>query len=205
MSNSTVTSLGNWREFDDLELTPILTGALDAFYEHGFHGTTVRDIARRVGVTVPALYYHFENKEAVFLALLSLSTEDISWRVAEAIAEAGDDDALALALVTEAVVRQMTLRHKLAALDPESRYLNRGNRERYAATRRPVEDAVIAVVGRGIAAGTFSTIEPREAARALLGMWQFIARWYREDGGLTSSEITDRYVQLSLALVGHRD
>ncbi len=47
-----------------VELSPILSAALDAFYEKGFHGASVRDIARRVGVTVPALYYHYDSKEA---------------------------------------------------------------------------------------------------------------------------------------------
>jgi len=58
----------DWRLYEPLELTPILTAALEAFYEHGFHGTTVRDIARRVGQTVPSLYYHHDSKEGAFVA-----------------------------------------------------------------------------------------------------------------------------------------
>ena len=38
----------NWREFQPLGLDPILEHALEAFSENGFHGTTVRDLARRV-------------------------------------------------------------------------------------------------------------------------------------------------------------
>ncbi|WP_245567497.1 TetR family transcriptional regulator [Nocardia vinacea] len=34
----------------------LLGAALDTFYENGFHGTTVRDVVRRVGRTVPSLY-----------------------------------------------------------------------------------------------------------------------------------------------------
>lgn len=193
----------DWRNVDQVSLTPILAGALDAFYDHGFHGTTVRDIAGRVGVTVPALYYHFQNKEDIFLSLLKLATEDIAWRVEAAIADAEGDPAVALTNATEAVVLHMTVRNKLATLDADSRYLSEENRAEYAAIRRRVEQSVTDVVKEGVSNGVFRTEDHREAARALLGMWQFIARWYRTDGSATPHEITRRYVTLSLATVGH--
>lgn len=70
-------AIPDWRILEPMQLSPILTAALDAFYETGFHGTSVREIARRVGVTVPALYYHHENKEGLLIALLELSTSDV--------------------------------------------------------------------------------------------------------------------------------
>jgi AcrR family transcriptional regulator len=48
----------------------ILDAALAVFSEKGYEGGTMRDIARRVGVTEPALYRHFASKEDLFLTLL---------------------------------------------------------------------------------------------------------------------------------------
>ena len=48
----------------------ILEVAIDLFIEEGYEKTSLREIAERVGVTKPALYYHFENKEAIFRTLL---------------------------------------------------------------------------------------------------------------------------------------
>ncbi|MCB9737992.1 MAG: TetR/AcrR family transcriptional regulator [Deltaproteobacteria bacterium] len=48
----------------------IVAAALDLFAEKGFHGTSVRDIARAVGVRESALYNHFENKDAIFEQVL---------------------------------------------------------------------------------------------------------------------------------------
>ena len=59
-----------WREYPPLELQPLLALALDEIVEHGYDGTSVRKIANRAGVTVPALYYHFENKQAMLRELL---------------------------------------------------------------------------------------------------------------------------------------
>jgi AcrR family transcriptional regulator len=48
----------------------ILSAALQVFAEKGYDAGTMRDIARRVGVTEPAIYRHFASKEDLFLELL---------------------------------------------------------------------------------------------------------------------------------------
>ncbi len=47
----------------------ILDAALDLFARHGFHGTSMRQIARAVGVRESALYHHFRSKDALLEAL----------------------------------------------------------------------------------------------------------------------------------------
>jgi AcrR family transcriptional regulator len=47
----------------------ILDVALDLFIEQGFDGTSLRQIAERLGVTKAALYYYFESKDDILLAL----------------------------------------------------------------------------------------------------------------------------------------
>lgn len=48
----------------------ILDAALELFAEQGFSGTSMRQIARAVGVRESALYHHFESKEALFNGLM---------------------------------------------------------------------------------------------------------------------------------------
>lgn len=47
----------------------ILDVALDLFLAQGYDGTSLRQIAEQLGVTKAALYYHFESKEDILLAL----------------------------------------------------------------------------------------------------------------------------------------
>ena len=194
----------DWRRYEPLELTPILAAALEAFYEHGFHGTTVRDIARRVGQTVPSLYYHHENKEGVFTALLELGTGEIAWRVKAAAADGGDRPEAQFAHVVEAIVLHMTQRSRLAALDQELRHLSPANRKRYAARRKEIETLLDAIIENGAEQGVFTVEIPEESARAVLGMCQSIARWYHPDGPLTPQELAGRYVDVALKTVGAR-
>lgn len=194
----------DWRRYQPLGLTPLLAAALDAFYEHGFHGTTVRDIARRHGQTVPTIYYHHESKEGVFAALLETGTSDVAWRVRAAAAEGGDRPEDQFANVVRAIVLHMTQRARLAALDSEIRHLSPPVRRRYAARRKEIEQILAGIVENGAGRGVFATRHPAETARAVLGMCQAIARWYRPDGGLTPEDLADQYVDIALLTAGVR-
>ena len=54
----------------------ILDAALDLFAEKGFFGTSMRELARAVGVRESAIYHHFANKEALLDALMVEAGED---------------------------------------------------------------------------------------------------------------------------------
>jgi AcrR family transcriptional regulator len=47
----------------------ILDVALDLFTDQGFDGTSMREIAERLDISKPSIYYHFASKEDILLAL----------------------------------------------------------------------------------------------------------------------------------------
>jgi AcrR family transcriptional regulator len=200
-----IASPGAWRAGDDEELTPILSVARDLFYEVGFHGTTVRDIAARVGVTVPALYYHHANKEAILAALLDRSISAVIWRCEQALAEAGEDPADRFRNLIECLALYMASHRKSAAMDAEIRALSDETRKRYSGQRRQVEMMLVDTIAQGVAAGAFEVASPRDTGRALLGMIQAITLWFDpERGRLTAPELATRYVDIAGHTVGLR-
>ena len=56
----------------------ILASATSLFEENGFHGAGIDDIAAAAGVTGPAIYRHFKNKDAVLVALFDRLAERLS-------------------------------------------------------------------------------------------------------------------------------
>ena len=48
----------------------ILKVAAELFAKHGFHGVSIADLGAAVGVSGPALYRHFEGKEALLAEML---------------------------------------------------------------------------------------------------------------------------------------
>jgi AcrR family transcriptional regulator len=54
----------------------ILAAAAEAFAESGFRGTSLADVAARVGVSQPGLLHHYPNKETLILAVLQKRDEE---------------------------------------------------------------------------------------------------------------------------------
>jgi len=48
----------------------VLQVAQTLFAERGFRGTSLRDIARRIGIQAPSLLHHFPSKQQLYLAVL---------------------------------------------------------------------------------------------------------------------------------------
>jgi AcrR family transcriptional regulator len=74
----------------------ILDVAARLFAERGFHGVSVGDIGRAVGVSGPALYKHFDSKDAVLAEMLVDISERLLTEGQERVARAdAPQDALA--------------------------------------------------------------------------------------------------------------
>ena len=63
----------------------ILAAARRAFARHGYEGATVRVLEAETGLSRGAIFHHFRDKEALFLAL----AEEDAARTAEVVAQAG--------------------------------------------------------------------------------------------------------------------
>jgi len=68
----------------------ILKEAASLFSERGYERTSMREIAERTGVSKPAIYYHFANKQSLFEDLINTSFE-ISKQRMEEIANSNSD------------------------------------------------------------------------------------------------------------------
>jgi AcrR family transcriptional regulator len=67
----------------------VLAAALAVFTAKGYQRTTLDDIAARASTTRGAVYHHFENKAAIYEALLLESGRKSSELIPQAIAEGG--------------------------------------------------------------------------------------------------------------------
>jgi AcrR family transcriptional regulator len=190
-----------WRDFPPLDLPLILRVALRQIVEHGYEGTTVRGIAREVGVTVPALYYHFENKQAILTELLDRAMAIVRGHVDAALAEADDDPVARLTAIVEAIVLYMTNHRDLAFLDAERRSLTPANLARYVGHRDRLERELREVIEEGSKRGDFGTDDPASCGRAILSMCQGVAGWYHADGPSTPDDVASRYARIALGAV----
>lgn len=85
-NGSTMASLARLRTVHaDSRLPQILDAAARLFCEQGFQGTTVRDIAREVGILPGSLYSHFATKEDMLAAVYTRGVDQICQAVQAAV------------------------------------------------------------------------------------------------------------------------
>ena len=194
-----------WRDYGPADLPPPLAAALEAFAEHGYHGTTVRDIAARAGLSVPGLYHHYPSKQSLLQGLSELTMAELLGRSEAALAEAGADPLRRFDALIESLLRFHMYRRaqafvgstEIRSMDPEYRESYVGHRDRQ---QQMLDDAVT----DGVAAGIFHTAHPGDAGRALATLCVGVSSWYRPDGLLGPDEIVVRNLQFARDLVGYR-
>jgi TetR/AcrR family transcriptional regulator, fatty acid metabolism regulator protein len=69
----------------DVTRERILDAALDKFASKGYHDTRMDEIVEESGTSKGAIYFHFPNKERLFLALVDQFADLLERRVIEAI------------------------------------------------------------------------------------------------------------------------
>lgn len=182
----------------------LIEAAIEAFADRGYHATTTRDIATRVGLSPAALYVHFPSKQAL-LAQISVVGHEAALDLVERSAAQADSPIAAV----QAVIRSFTawhaerrrvarvVQHELSALADE-------DRRRVLDIRRRIEGVVEAQLVAGNASGEMDVPDPRAVARAVLSLSVDVARWYDPRGSRTAAQIGDLYADLATRMVTAR-
>jgi len=79
--------------------TQILAVAAELFAKHGFHGVSIADLGAAVGVSGPALYRHFDGKEALLAEMLIGISEHLLAGGQQRAAGGGEPQEVLVALV----------------------------------------------------------------------------------------------------------
>jgi AcrR family transcriptional regulator len=94
----------------------ILRAALEEFSERGFHATSVRELAERVGVTKTAVLYHFPGKADIVTALAEPLLDDLEAAMTKAAAAADSREAAIEGLLDVWLAHRYLLRMNLRDL-----------------------------------------------------------------------------------------
>jgi AcrR family transcriptional regulator len=198
-----VTELPAWQVYGEADLPLSLSAALAAFVEQGYHGTSVREIAGRAGLSVPGLYHHYPSKQAMLVGLMSAAMDELLARSRQAEAAAGTSPQARF----DAVVRSLLLFHmhrrdQAFLGSTEIRSLEPANRADYVGRRDEQQRMLDAIVAAGIESGDFDLRHAGDASRAVTSMCVGVAGWYRPDGPLNPAELVEIYLGIARRIVG---
>lgn len=156
----------------------ILAAALRVFSRRGYRDASVDDIAAGSGTSKGGVYFHFPNKEAIFLSLLDQTAARLLTKIETALAAHRDPIAKADAALL-AVLRTFAKHRALARLFMvEALGAGREFHRRMAAIRNQFVAVIRHHLDEAVRQGVIEPIDTEIAARAWFGaVNEVITNW----------------------------
>jgi AcrR family transcriptional regulator len=176
----------------------IIHAATQLFNQNGYHATSMHDVARELGIKKPSLYHHFASKEAILLAILESGMDRLICEI-EVISSSEQNCAAKLRAAIRSHAAAIASNPPAAAVFlREDRGLGPEYLTLYVTKRDQFEGFVRGIIQEGVNRGEFQTTDVSIAAEALLGMVNWMTRWYRAEGRLSAEQIADLFADLFL-------
>jgi len=177
----------------------ILKSAAKLFRKRSFAGTTVKDIAEDAGIQQGSLYYYISSKEDVLFEIINtILDKAISEFKHVLLLKLEPPQKLILSIkthigfVSEHQDEMAIAIETTEALSPERFKIVDNKRDLYVSI---FED----IIKEGIEKGYFRKIrDPKIITFALLGMCNWVVKWFSPHGTLKPSEIADIFSDLFL-------
>lgn len=170
----------------------VLRVAAAAFNRRGFANTSLDEVASALGVSKPALYQYFKNKQEILYEchLLAIAHGEAGIVLAQTHEGPGFDRLLVY------LRRYMKgffddLGSCAVLLDVSS--LSELHRDEVLKRRAAVTVGVEALVAQGVADGSIAPCDPKLGALFVFGVVNWMSVWYRADGPRTPEEIVDAF------------
>jgi AcrR family transcriptional regulator len=176
----------------------VLHAAAQAFAEGGYHTTSLDDIAARLGITKPTLYYYARNKDDLISAVASRALE----RILEAIE--GDRESAALTQLQH-LLRQyaeiMATDFGRCILVVRDARIGGAGGEAVNQSVHQIDARIRQLLTQGQGDGSIARCDPKLTAFMIAGAINTISRWFDEAGSLSAAMVAEKFVnQLTAGL-----
>jgi AcrR family transcriptional regulator len=173
----------------------ILAAAAKVFAEHGYRRSNIHDIAGELGITAAALYHYTPSKQEMLA--------DICMRAGTQLHE-GVKAVIALDLAPEETLKALFHHHLrlvesnraiFVILTQERSELPAERLDEFLAGERAYFTTIRKLL-KQLAGPDYEIPEPPIAALAMLGMLNWVLRWYRADGAYDLDDIADELFRI---------
>jgi AcrR family transcriptional regulator len=182
----------------------ILDTAGGLFREFGYHATSMRDIAKGVGVRGSSLYAHIRSKEEVLWEIVNRAADAFLAQAKSVDLSLPPDAKLRelirghLQVIVQELPNATVFFHEWKFLSPELKAHVIERRDEYEGYfRRTIEE--------GVRQGAFKVDDVKLATIYLLSALNWTYQWYREGGEMSLNALTEHYTKLSLRMLGRQE
>ena len=182
----------------DRRLSKILVHATAVFYEKGYEGASMRDLARSSGMSLSGLYYYFESKEKLLYLIQKHTFSTIVERLRERLDEVSDPEQCIRVFILNHLEYFLINEKAMKVLSHEADVLKNGYGAEVAAIKREYYRICVGLLDDFKSAKGLE-FSSRMAVLSLFGMMNWIYTWHNSridaDAGQLASEMSEIFLR----------
>jgi AcrR family transcriptional regulator len=186
--------------------TQIVRRATELFNTQGYAHTSLEEIAKQVSLRREGIYYYFKDKSDILTEIIAGQSKAL---LAGLLAVVARDD-----LSFEERLRS-AIRNHLERFNPHYLEMAVATREASSISAKPkfrelraiwkaYDKALLSLIVGGQKAGAFrKDVEPKITAFGIIGMWQWLSRWYHPEGRVTMDQVVEIFYTIAATGILH--
>jgi TetR/AcrR family transcriptional regulator, cholesterol catabolism regulator len=176
----------------------ILSVAGALITQKGYNGTSFQEIADGVGIHKTTLFHYFRNKEELLLRILEKSVDEVNLDISKIANSNKLEPQEKLRKLFDHQLTTMLYKHSdnVNAYLYELRNLSEKNRRKYLKKRKRYENCFKKIIAEMKTKGYFNGLDTKIVTFGLLGMLNWVAKWYKKDGAKSINEVSNIFYRV---------
>ena len=176
----------------------ILLAAAQLFGSQGYGGTSTREIADKVGIRQPSLFYHFAKKEDILYGIVDRAGAALLEQLPAFEKGAGRAAAKLYGLMKTDYLYLMTEPYGIGQLMLLPALRTGELRKRIERKRRRIMRAYRNLIRQGIEDGDFDCSDVSVATYTVFGMGEAVWTWYRPSRNKSPASVAEKIADMAL-------
>lgn len=176
----------------------IINAAVKVFHQKGYRAATLDDVANELGLTRPALYHYVSSKENLLSLIYIKALERFFATIYEITGmDLSPPEKLRIFIrrhLHKIVIENLAM---FTVFFSEENQLPEEDFQKIRMEKRKFTQVVINIIEEGIAQGYFRKVNARLQANAIIGMCNWLFRWYKPGkNSFAPDEIADQFIDI---------
>ncbi|MEI7763533.1 MAG: TetR/AcrR family transcriptional regulator [Comamonadaceae bacterium] len=171
----------------------VLSAAAQLFNERGFHATSLDDIAARLNVSKPTLYYYVKSKDQILIECVRKGLQMMQDGIEET-RSAGGTAVDQLIACMQTYIRIVTQDFGMCVIRVSDDEFAAESRKELRRLKSGIDLEFRRLVAQGVAEGTLEPCDPKMAAFVIAGALSWIGRWYQSGGEYSPEQIAEQCI-----------
>ncbi|MDI9320263.1 MAG: TetR/AcrR family transcriptional regulator [Phycisphaerales bacterium] len=167
----------------------IISEASKLFREKGFGGSSMRDLAEKVGIEAASMYHHIRSKDEILEEICFEMAHRYEAQLSETEVQDISYPEKIEALIAFHVQLIIDNANAVSVVNNDWKYLSKERMIAFKSIRNDYEKRFAAIISKGIEAGAFKKVNISIALFTILSSLRWVELWYKPTRGVTKEDL----------------